>query len=178
MQTIRFSTTTGIVDSDLTKLRGASKAPTSGVTRMSPNANPRGTCPICSHPVEISKKVFAADFQCGHCGAPLRVSTLYGRTLGLIGVLLGYSLAWKLGNGNMVVFFWGVTWRFLLLCLPLSFLVLSFLVRIAPYLVKPTLVLRRTFESHLTTLNLSSGPEKPAGTATDSELETRTWDRS
>lgn len=155
MQAIRFSTATGIVGSDPSKPRGASIASALGVNRMSSNAKSRGTCPICSHPVEISKKVFAADFQCGHCGAPLRVSTLYMRTLVLTGLLLGYSLAWKMGTGSMVVFFWGITWRFLLLCLPLSFLILSFLVRIAPYLVKPPLVLRHNFESPFTTLRLS-----------------------
>jgi hypothetical protein len=138
---------------------------------MSQNAKSRGTCPICSHPVEISKKVFAADFHCEHCGALLRVSTLYTRIVVLFCSLLGYALAWKIGEHSLVVFFWGVTWVFLLLCLPLSFLILSFLARIAPYLVTPPLILRRTFETHLTILNLSSGPGKSAGAATKTELE-------
>jgi hypothetical protein len=69
--------------------------------------------------------------------------------------VIGFSVAWKIGQGSFVVFFWGVTWKFLLLCLPLSFLVLFFLVRIVPCLANPPFVVRQNFESLLTTLNLS-----------------------
>jgi hypothetical protein len=137
------------------KSRG-SQVPASGIIQTSPNSKPRGSCPICSHPAEMSPAIFRTDFECEHCGAPLRISMLYSRTLVILSILIGYSVAWKVGAGSFVVFFWGVTWKFLLLCLPLSYLILTLIVRIAPYLVRPTLTTRQTFESHLTTLNLSN----------------------
>jgi hypothetical protein len=105
--------------------------------------------------VETSAAVFRSDFQCNHCGAPLKVSKLYSRIVSLSGVLIGYSIAWRLGQGSLIVFFWGITWVFLLLCVPLTILILSFLAQIAPYLLKPPLVLRRSFESPFTTLHLT-----------------------
>jgi hypothetical protein len=137
---------------------------------MSTKHRPPATCPVCSQPVEMSKAIFSADFQCGHCGALLRVSKPYGRTLSLFGVLLGYPLAWEIGSCGPRSC-GGIPWGFYLLCLPLTFLILSFLVRIAPYLVIPTLVTRRPFESHLTTLDLSVGPGdelRPASTESQS----------
>ena len=115
-------------------------------------------CPACSSPVGISRSVFRLDFQCPHCGAALKVSPLYLRILGVFSVLVGYVLAWKIGiYGPRACF--GIPWGFYLLWMPIGFLVLSLLVRIAPFLVRPTLVPRRSFESHLTTLNLSPDPK-------------------
>jgi hypothetical protein len=172
-----IATTTGIVRANLTDLRDASKAFSPRAIRMSLNAKSLGTCPVCSHPVEMSKAVFSADFQCPHCGAPLKVSLLYWRILGFISVLAGYALAWEIGlYGPRVC--GGIPLGFFLLWIPIGLLVSMLLLRIAPYLVRPTLVRRRPFESHLTTLNLSSGPEKSAGAATQTEPETRTWRRS
>lgn len=74
--------------------------------------------------------------------------------LGLISVLTGYALAWEIGiRGPRLCGI--IPWGFLLLWMPIGFLVLMLLVRIAPYLVKPPFVLRRTFEGPFTTLNLS-----------------------
>jgi len=127
----------------------------SGVIRMTFARKASGRCPICLHELPISKAVFSADFRCERCGSRLEVSTLYWRILGLLSVVSGYILAWEIGiHGPRLC---GVIpWGFLLLWMPIGFLALMLLVRIAPYLVKPTFVKRRTFESHLTMLNLSS----------------------
>ncbi len=74
-----------------------------------------GTCPECSHELPISKSVFSQSFRCEHCGAALKISPLYTRLIVLLSVLLGYGLAWKIGIGSFQIFFWGVTWVFLML---------------------------------------------------------------
>src|SRR6185437_11443075 len=123
---------------------------------MNLTSKSRGACPVCAHPVEMSGSVFRSDLQCGNCGELLRVSSLYLRTVAILGMLLGYSVAWKLGEGSFVIFFWGITFKFLLLCLPLAFLGLSLLVRIAPHVIHPMLVQRPSFESHFITMGLSA----------------------
>ena len=77
----------------------------------------------------------------------------------LVGVILGYSLAWEAGIRGPVSRFLVVPFGFILLSIPLAFLVLMLLLRIAPFLVPPTLVIRGPVASYLTTLNLSSGPK-------------------
>jgi hypothetical protein len=115
-------------------------------------------CPICSHRAEISRSIFRSDFQCQHCRAPLQVSQVYWRVLGLLSVLAGYVLAWEIGiRGPRLCGI--IPWGFLLLWAPIGFIVLMLLVRIAPFVVKPTLIPRRPFESHVTTLNLTPGPK-------------------
>lgn len=114
-------------------------------------------CPVCLRRVEVSLSIFRSDFQCKSCGAPLEVSLIYWRMLGLISVLAGYALAWGIGiRGPRLCGI--IPWGFLLLWMPIGFLVLMLLIRIAPYLVRPSIVLRRQFESYLTTLDLSAGP--------------------
>ena len=115
-------------------------------------------CPACSIAVEISRSIFRLDFRCPHCGATLKVSPLYTRLVVMLGVLLGYALAWEVGiHGPRSCF--GIPWGFYLLCLPFAFLVLTIVCRIAPFLVRPTLVPRQLFDSHLTTLNISPDPK-------------------
>ena len=138
----------------------------SGDVSMAGNAQTRGTCPLCHHRIEISETVFRKDFRCMRCGSPLQVSRPYSQMLGLLSVAIGYSLAWRIGQGSFVIFFWGITLQFLLLCLPLSFVVGVLLVRIVPYWVRPPFVVPRNFESHLTTLDLSD--EEGLSTPVDS----------
>jgi len=133
----------------------ATATPSPGEMPTTGKAESRGECPACFYPVEVSKAVFRSDFQCNHCGAPLKVSKVYSRIVSLSSIVIGYSIAWRLGQGSLIVFFWGITWVFLLLCVPLALLILSFSAEIAPYLLKPPLVLRRSFESPFTTLHLS-----------------------
>jgi predicted RNA-binding Zn-ribbon protein involved in translation (DUF1610 family) len=115
-------------------------------------------CPVCSAAVEISKSFFGLDFRCPHCGAELKVSPQYTRVLGIVSVLVGYVLAWKIGTYGPRAC-GGIPWGFYLLWIPIGFVFLSILIRTVPFLIRPTLVLRRPFESHLTTMNLSSDPK-------------------
>jgi hypothetical protein len=115
-------------------------------------------CPVCSAAVEISKSFFGLDFRCPHCGALLKVSPLYGRMLVVFSGLVGYTLAWKIGTYGPRAC-GGIPWGFYLLWIPIGFVFLSILIRTVPFLVRPTLVPRQRFESHLTTLNLSPGPK-------------------
>jgi hypothetical protein len=116
-------------------------------------------CPACSVAIELSRSVFLLDFRCPHCGAELKVSPLYTRLVVLLGVLLGYALAWVATMRGPRSCFMDIPSYFYLLCLPVTFLILPFVCRIAPFLIRPTLVARHPFESHLTTMNLSSDPK-------------------
>jgi len=115
-------------------------------------------CPACSSPVGVSRLVFLPDFRCQHCGAALKISPMYGRMVVLVGVILGYSLAWEAGIRGPVSRLLVVPFGFILLAIPLAFLVLMLLFWIAPFLVPPTLVIRGLIASYMTTLNLSPGP--------------------
>jgi predicted RNA-binding Zn-ribbon protein involved in translation (DUF1610 family) len=134
-----------------------SKTPYMGVTKMMVN-HKSVACPVCSVAIELSRSVFLLDFRCPHCGAALKVATLYMRIQVIFSGLVGYILAWKIGiYGPRAC--GGIPWGFYLLGLPIGFLVLWILSRTVPFLVRPTLVPRQRFESHLTTMNLSSDPK-------------------
>jgi len=147
------------IDADLPKLYESSRRRSLfGVTNMTLK---RGSvaCPNCSCPVEVNRSVFRSDFRCPHCDAALRVSPGYLRWLGLLSLLLGVALAWEMGSRGPRNCLLGIPWAVLLLYLPLAFLVLTLLVRIVPFLIKPTLVLRQPFDGHMTTLNLTPDPK-------------------
>jgi predicted transcriptional regulator len=116
-------------------------------------------CPICSDPIKVTRNVFTLDFPCPHCGAKLKVSPLYAQLVVLLGVLLGYALAWVATMRGPRSCFMDIPSYFYLLCLPFTFLILPFLCWIAPFLIRPSLVPRQSFESHLTTLNLTPDRE-------------------
>src|SRR5438270_5365359 len=112
-------------------------------------------CPACSGALEISRSVFRSDFRCPHCGAALEVSVLYTRFIVLLSLILACPPAWEIGILGPRSCFFGIPWGFYLFWLPLGFLILTVLVRIAPSLVRPTLVVRRPH--HFMALNLTSG---------------------
>ena len=114
-------------------------------------------CPACSTPIEISQAAFRLDFQCPRCGVALAVSVLYSRVVVLISILLGYALSWKIAVPELRQYFYDFLWKFCLFWIPIGYIVLILLVRIAPFLVKPALVLRPPFDVYLTSLDLSSG---------------------
>lgn len=111
-------------------------------------------CPACSSPVALTRSVFRSDFRCPHCDAELVVSPLYTRLLVLLSVLFGYALAWEIGSLGPRSCFFNIPWWFFVLWIPIGFLVLTLLVRVAPFIVRPALVLRQS--NHTTTLNLTS----------------------
>jgi hypothetical protein len=123
-------------------------------------------CPACSCPVEMTRSVFRSDFRCPHCGVALSASPLYVRFLALLSLLLGIALAWEIGSRGPRNCFLGIPWTVFLLYLPLGFIVLTLLIRIAPFVMRPALVLRRP--NHVTTLNLASGPNNGKATADSS----------
>jgi hypothetical protein len=114
-------------------------------------------CPACSGSVEISRPLFCADLRCPRCGVALGVSPLYGRVVVLLGILLGAVPAWEVGIHSARCCLLVMGSVFVLLWIPIGFLVLTVVVRVAPFLVKPTLVLRQ--RHRLTTLDLTPGPK-------------------
>lgn len=102
-------------------------------------------CPHCDVRISISKRLFREDLQCSRCQTPLYVSVNYSRTLVLLSALISFVLLWC----ARVRFFW-----LLVLLLPLIALVLSVLVRIAPFVVRPRLYVGEP-PSVFTKLNLT-----------------------
>src|SRR6266704_1744049 len=87
-------------------------------------------CPHCDARISISKRIFREDLQCSRCQTPLHVSVNYSRALGLLSGLLSFVLLWVVGIRNL--------WL-LLLFLPFGFLILTVVVRVAPFIVHPRL---------------------------------------
>jgi hypothetical protein len=112
-------------------------------------------CPACSMPVGVSG-VFLPAFACPHCGATLKVALFYIRFLVVFAGLCGYALAWEVSRLCPPAYFFGIPTLFLLLWVPLGFIVLVVLVRVGPFLIKPRLVLE--WPNYLTTLNITSKP--------------------
>lgn len=88
-------------------------------------------CPSCGARMSISKLFFREDFQCSRCQIPLHVSVTYSRVLVLLSGLISFVLLWALGIRNF--------WLFLLF-LPLGFPILTVVVRIAPFVMRPHLL--------------------------------------
>src|ERR1700690_132428 len=99
------------------------------------------TCPACSELLEVSRLVFRPNFACPHCGVALKVSLPYLRSIGVISVLLGYALAWEASRICPPSYLFGIPTLFLVLWAPIRYLSLFVLVRVAPLLVRPKLVL-------------------------------------
>lgn len=115
------------------------------------------TCPACSQPIEYSRSIFRPEFRCPKCGEAVIASPLYTRSIVLLSLVVGFVLTWQLGGPRECVF--GIIpWRALFLYLPAGFLVLTVLVRIVPFLVRPTLVLAQSV-AYLTTLDLKPAPK-------------------
>ncbi len=110
----------------------------------------RGQCPICRMRIPMSKEVFAKEFQCAHCGAPLFVPVAYSRALVALSGVTSCILAWLLGFRGILSF-----WLF---ALPALFPVASVMVRLAPHLVTPAFAPRRP--PYITTLGLVDGPHE------------------
>lgn len=101
------------------------------------------TCPVCNRQVDESKRIFRRDLRCKQCGSAIRVSTGYIRTLCFVSIVVGFILLWAAGKRDTV--------QLSMLLLPTAFVVLTITVRIAPYVVRPTLVAGEP-QTHVTTL--------------------------
>src|SRR5271168_4130013 len=100
-------------------------------------------CPVCSSTIMVSRPLFRLDFRCPQCDAMLKISPLYTRVLGLLSCIIGYVFAWDIGTRGPRDCV-GIPIEFFFLCLPMAFLIMWLAVRIAPFLVRPNLVSRRT----------------------------------
>src|SRR5579862_3729328 len=102
------------------------------------------SCPNCLGSVQMSFAVFRGDFQCQRCGTALRVTTQYGRILGLISAVLGLAV----GVALVVVTTPRPLYCSLIpalklgISLPMAFLFLVLLMHIGPHLVRPSLIVR------------------------------------
>ena len=108
-------------------------------------------CPSCSGTITrsstlaLTRQILQPDFRCPHCGEALQVPVWYTRLLVVLSAVIGFVLSWQLIG----------PWAALLLYMPTGFLVGTVLVRVVPFLVRPTLVLRPP-HAHMTTLNLAA----------------------
>lgn len=101
-------------------------------------------CPNCHCQVAFEKNLFRGT-RCKRCASTLFVSTTYSRALGLLSLLAAEALLWIVNIRKLFYPSLGVPFGFLAsLCLgfPVAFFILTVLVRTAPRLIAPTLVLR------------------------------------
>jgi hypothetical protein len=104
--------------------------------------------------------MFRSDFRCPQCGVALGASALYARLLVLFSLLASVALVWGGVRGLQSCLL--IPAGFLALSLPIGLLVLTVLVRVAPFMVRPTLVMRQRYV--LTGLNLTSRGKDDPGT--------------
>jgi hypothetical protein len=93
-----------------------------------------------------SKLVFREDFRCIRCQVPLHVSLAYSRALVLLSVLTSAVLLWAVGIRDL---------RLFLFYLPVGFLILTVIVRIAPFVVPPRLNVGKPEKPGVITLGIS-----------------------
>jgi predicted RNA-binding Zn-ribbon protein involved in translation (DUF1610 family) len=113
-----------------------------------------GECPRCSHVIAPSRQIFRKEYRCPKCGARLYVSVAYLRSLFVGSAVIGIALAAStVGIQNVPrPFIFGI---------PLGFMVLMVLVRVAPYLRMPLFLLRDPdYPTSITTLDLMNGSEQ------------------
>ena len=105
----------------------------------------RVRCPRCGGQIPVSKVVFREDLHCARCGVPLHVGVTYSRVLVLLSLLVSLAALWVTGIRDV---------RLLLFYLPLGFLILTVVVRLAPLVVPPGLQLGKP-TTGITRLDLS-----------------------
>jgi hypothetical protein len=100
-------------------------------------------CPNC-HGLVVFNKGFFRGTRCSGCDSVLLVSQRYSRTLVLLSILAAEAVLWITGVRKLFYPSLGVPFGFLAsvaLGLPVAFAILTVMVRTAPRLVAPTLVL-------------------------------------
>lgn len=104
-------------------------------------------CPNCESTIQWDRRAFRRGFSCNRCGSEVMVSEGYSRTLVLISLGVGFGLVWlPLFQGHGSVFLQSCLGFLALLALefPLAGGVLFLLVRLAPVVVSPPLVIRHS----------------------------------
>jgi hypothetical protein len=93
-----------------------------------------GECPRCRHRIKPSKELFRKKLRCPQCGVLLYVSVTYLRTLFVLSFISGLTLVGlAIGIRNPV--------RLFVFGIPLGFLALTVIVRIAPHVRLPVFLL-------------------------------------
>jgi hypothetical protein len=111
-----------------------------------PTEERRGVrCPHCGGRIALSKLVFREDFRCIRCQVPLHVSIAYSRVLVLLSAFTSLALLWILGIRDL---------RLFLFYLPLGFVILTVIARVAIFVVPPRIHLGKP-PSVITKLDLS-----------------------
>ena len=113
-------------------------------------------CPNCHCQVTFEKSLFRGT-RCTQCASTLFVSATYIRALMLLSLLAAEALLWIANIRKLFYPTLGVPFGFLAsvwLGFPVAFFILTVLVRTAPRLIAPTLVLRNW--GTVTTLGLAA----------------------
>jgi|HubBroStandDraft_6_1064221.scaffolds.fasta_scaffold835822_2 hypothetical protein len=105
----------------------------------------RVRCPECHGQTPCSKLLFREDFRCIRCQVPLHVSLTYSRALVLLSALTSAVLLWAVGIRDL---------RLFLFYFPLGFLILTAMVRIAPFVVPPRLYVGKPGNPAVLTLGI------------------------
>jgi uncharacterized membrane protein YfcA len=110
-----------------------------------PTEERRGArCPQCGRKISPSKFLFREDFRCIGCQVPLHVSLAYSRVLVLLSAFASLILLWELGIRDL---------RLFLFYLPLGFVILTVVARVALLVVPPRVYVGKP--SVITKLDLS-----------------------
>ena len=111
-----------------------------------PTTETRGVrCPQCGRRIPPAKLIFRGDFQCIGCQVPLHVSVAYPRVLVLLSIFTSLAVWWIFGIRDL---------RLFLFYLPLGFLILTVIARVALFAVPPRLYVGKP-PSVITKLDLS-----------------------
>jgi hypothetical protein len=114
----------------------------------------RVRCPECRGHIPCSKLLLRHDFRCIRCQTPLHPSLIYTRVLVLLSAASSCVLLWAVGIRD---------WRLFLFYFPVGFLILTLVVRVAPFVVRPRLYVGKPGGSHLITLGISEGSSRDDG---------------
>jgi len=103
------------------------------------------TCPHCGFKIAFDSRAYRRGFLCERCGSELIVSETYSRVLIIVSIVLGFGMLWT----PIFQSHWVAPLRsciglvgLLALGLPAALAMLFLLVRLAPSLVPPPLILR------------------------------------
>lgn len=102
-------------------------------------------CPNCKSILKWDRGAFKRGFSCDQCGSEVRVSEGYSRTLVLFSLMVGFGLIWLPvfeGHGRALLQSCLGFLALLALGFPLAGGVLFLLVRVAPVVASPPLVIR------------------------------------
>ncbi len=105
------------------------------------------TCPNCRSKIKWNRRAFRRGFTCHQCGSEVSISEAYSRMLVLVSLLVGFGLVWLPvveGHGGVFLRSYVAFLALLALGFPMAGGVLFLLVRLAPVVVSPPMVIRHS----------------------------------